>query len=66
MFNKTSKSIAGWFRSRRRKDVKSQKSVSGLSEPISNYELLKIQRQLHIGRTEVGILVLVQKPYLSI
>ena len=35
------------------KDVKSQKRVSGLSEPIGYDELLTIQRQLHIGRTEV-------------
>ena len=66
MFNKPKKMIAGWFRSRRRKDVKSQKSVSGLSEPISNYELLTIQRQLHIGRSEVRMILSFFKTNLTI
>ena len=42
------KMLAGWFRSRRRKDAKTNKE--GLSAPIPQDQLAKLQQQLHIGR----------------
>lgn len=48
----TPKMLAGWFRSRRRKDAKTNKKASGLSAPIPHEQLASLQEQLHIGRVK--------------
>ena len=51
-FGKTPKSIAGWFRSRRRKDVKN--GVTLQIHEITNNELHGLRSQLHLHRKRPG------------